>query len=145
VNIKEIYEIAMANVVAPDDDYLYRKICRQYSTLFHTPLHIVFTLPPDEVLKFVYEYQLEQLEEEDLDVAADRIVNPDDYKNDEEDFDQYVKDIENQEKAKHQKKEAERAKVRDNAHMSTESQSLGSKSGDSPVIRKYDSDGEGNN
>jgi len=138
MNIKEIYEIAMANVIAPDDDYMYRKVCRQYSTLFHTPLHIVFALPPDEVLKYVYEYQLEQLDEEDLDVAADKIVNPQDYQDDKESFDKYVKELEAEEKAKH------RAKTRDKANMPTKPQSLGMAPSDSPVIRKYDTDDEGN-
>jgi hypothetical protein len=54
--------------------------------------------------------------------------------------------MEAQEKAKLSKKEAERAKVRDSSHVETkEMQSLVSKPSDSPVIRKYDSDGEGNN
>jgi F420-0:gamma-glutamyl ligase len=98
MNHKEIYELALAAVIAPDDAAYYRKLCRQYSTLFHTPLPEVYALNPDEVLRDVYEHNLAQMEDEEIDVIADRIVSPEDYQEDE--VDQYVKDLEAREKAK---------------------------------------------
>ena len=133
MNIKEIFEIALSNVISPDDDYLYRKYCRQYSKLFSTPLHIVYELQPDLMLKTVYEYQLEQMEEEDLDLLADKTVNPDDYK--EEDFDKFVEELEQIEKAKAEAKKMKPVKAPVMNQASDEGQSL-----NKPVVRKYDED-----
>lgn len=135
MNIKEIYEIAVANVMSPDDDYLYRKVCRQYSSLFYTPLHEVYLLNPDEVLKQVYENMLEKMDEDDLDLAADKIINPEAYQDDADAFEAYARQLEEQERKRHQERLAK--------------QSLG-KAGkpavpatSSPVTRKYDIGDEG--
>lgn len=54
---------AIANKVNPTDVSMYREMCRRYSKMFHTPLHLVETLDPEHVLLNIYE---EQLEDTDL-------------------------------------------------------------------------------
>jgi hypothetical protein len=54
---------ALASVIYPDSEYLLRHIFRVYSETFHTPLHIVYELPIDEVLMHYYEHKFEQMDE----------------------------------------------------------------------------------
>jgi hypothetical protein len=50
----------------PDDwNAVYRRICRWYSTTFHTPLHEVFDLDEVFVLQSYYESYFEKMEEEE--------------------------------------------------------------------------------
>lgn len=48
---------AIQDAVNPTQESLYRLKCRDYSTIFHTPLHMVHTLDPLFVLKELYSHQ----------------------------------------------------------------------------------------
>jgi hypothetical protein len=52
---------AISSILNRTDLYIYRKICRWYSTTFHTPLHIVNSMPYDEILLHYYEHNYEKL------------------------------------------------------------------------------------
>lgn len=57
---------ALDAVLDPDDSYLYRKICRWYSTNFATPLHVVYELPLQLVLTNYFEASCEKIPHNDL-------------------------------------------------------------------------------
>lgn len=56
---EQVKTIALANVLDEDSAdswmYNYREICRQYSSKWHTPLHVVYSLPMEDVLLNYYE------------------------------------------------------------------------------------------
>jgi hypothetical protein len=56
--------LRMPERVSPD--YALRKIMREYSKAFHTPLHEVYDLPIEHVLRAYYEETFETLEDKDL-------------------------------------------------------------------------------
>lgn len=58
----------MPDEVSPD--YAVRKIMREYSKKFHTPLHVVYELPIEHVLRAYYEEVFEDLEDADLESEA---------------------------------------------------------------------------
>jgi hypothetical protein len=64
---KSLRILAMADVLKgePSAEYSLRKVFRWYSEKFHTPLHIVETLPLDFVMRHHYEAQYESLIESD--------------------------------------------------------------------------------
>ena len=77
--IKRVEEIvALRDVLLtrrrmPDEvstDYAVRKILREYSKKFHTPLHEVYELPIEHVLRAYYEEVFEDLEDKDLEDEA---------------------------------------------------------------------------
>lgn len=54
----------MADILIHSDMNFFRKVCRWYSTTFHTPLHIVMecvTIQWDEILLHYYESRLEDI------------------------------------------------------------------------------------
>lgn len=51
--------------INPTEETLWRSVERQYSKLFHTPLHLVCTLDPLYVLTSLYENKLEGLSVKD--------------------------------------------------------------------------------
>jgi hypothetical protein len=55
-----LYKAFLA-AIKPDGDARYRSICRWYSKTFHTPLHEVYDLAPEEVLEAHYEEILEEM------------------------------------------------------------------------------------
>lgn len=69
--------IALANVISQNDAYLYRKVCRDYSNKFSTPLHTVYTLPFHFVLIHFMESKIESLSENELRDLSQDIVGID--------------------------------------------------------------------
>lgn len=69
IEFKELLEFcqveAIANIVTPTEISVYRSLCRRYSEMFHTPLHIVMELDPEHVILNVYEKQSEEMDLED--------------------------------------------------------------------------------
>lgn len=69
MDFKEILEYcqaeAIANKLAPTEASVWRALCRTYSGLFHTPLHLVLEMDVEHVILNVYESQSENLDTED--------------------------------------------------------------------------------
>lgn len=69
---------AIASAVAPDEDSIWRSLCRTYSKTFHTPLNEVMAMSPRHVVLSVYEEQIEALDldkYENLEKLQDTIMN----------------------------------------------------------------------
>jgi len=72
---------AIASKMAPTEDSIYRSICRDYSEMFHTPLHQVLEMDPMHVVLNVYEKQAEGMDIEDyqkLELIMDTILGIED-------------------------------------------------------------------
>lgn len=52
---KDIQIMALADVINETDEFVMRRIMSWYSQTYHTPLHVVETLPFVEVLRWYYE------------------------------------------------------------------------------------------
>ena len=46
---------ALENAFLLDAEAIFKSLCRTYSSKFHTPLHVVYTLDPKEVIQAVLE------------------------------------------------------------------------------------------
>lgn len=57
---------ALASKFEPTEDSIFRSLCREYSKKFHTPLHVVYTLDPVDVIVNIYEDQLGDIDLDDL-------------------------------------------------------------------------------
>ena len=74
----ERYQIlALSAVLDSREDYLFRKVCRDYSSRFYTPLHEVYKLPFHFVLKNWMESQIESLNSDSLIQLAQDVVGLD--------------------------------------------------------------------
>lgn len=80
MGIKELIDYCQAEAVAsklhPTEESLWRLFCREYSKTFHTPLHLVLEMPPEEVLLHVYEERMDSdAWDEDTDEGLQRILD----------------------------------------------------------------------
>lgn len=77
-----VYSQALLDVINSDStEYVYRRDCRKYSSLFKTPLGEVFKLPYAKVLQNLYENHFESLaDQEDGEEAlihlAEKLLGP---------------------------------------------------------------------
>jgi primosomal protein N' len=97
-NIQYLYKSiqikAIEAVLDPDDTYSYRRICRWYSKTFHTPLQDVYKLDFEHVLSNYYESTFEEIPYNDLyDIAIEDFI-PELAEQNNEDAEQYAKDLE---------------------------------------------------
>jgi len=97
-NIQYLYKSiqikAIEAVLDPDDTYSYRRICRWYSKTFHTPLQDVYQLDFEHVLLNYYESTFEEIPYNDLyDIAIEDFI-PELAEQNNEDAEQYAKDLE---------------------------------------------------
>lgn len=97
-NIQYLYKSiqikAIESVLDSDDAYSYRKICRWYSKTFHTPLQDVYNLDFEHVLSNYYESTFEEIPYNDLyDIAIEDFI-PELAEQNNEDAEQYAKDLE---------------------------------------------------
>lgn len=69
VEFKELLETcrvgAISNKFNPTEESIWRSLCRLYSKLFHTPLHLALEMAPEHIVLNVYEHQIEDLDTED--------------------------------------------------------------------------------
>lgn len=72
----DIQVLALHAVVREDGDYNLRSVFRWYSKTFATPLHVVETLPIEDVLRHYFEAKYEDLEEEHLAAEIKRLATP---------------------------------------------------------------------
>lgn len=57
---------ALRDVLKQEGDYQMRSVFRWYSKVFHTPLHLVDSLPIEDILRAYYEEHYESLDEGEL-------------------------------------------------------------------------------
>jgi len=72
--LRNLKQIAMFSVVEKPADYIVRNIFRWFSKQFSTPLHIVETLPFEDVLVHYFESTYEELEEDERQVQIERLL-----------------------------------------------------------------------
>jgi len=112
IDLKELKEIALANVVDPTSEYLFRYVCRWYSKTFHTPLHVVITeLPLSEVLLAYFEEGYEMMDEDERFVEVMRAIDPSFDEQEEESIQKFIEMIEAEEKAKMLAKKGDKGKA----------------------------------
>jgi hypothetical protein len=65
---------ALSDKLAPSDQASWNYICREYSKIFHTPLHEVFKLSPEFVCLHIFAEQLSNVDiEENLELLQDKL------------------------------------------------------------------------
>lgn len=147
MNLRELKDIALANVSSPSTEYFYRYACRWYSKTFFTPLAEVYDMPADEVFLAYFEEGYERLSasedgQESMFVDMMKAIDPEYDEKEEESIQEFIEMIEAEEEAKVAKK----------AGKSGGMQSLQSKPvapQAEPVFKRYteavpqDADGEG--
>lgn len=69
---------AIANTLEGNELTVWRSICRSYSQKFHTPLHLVYDMDPEEVMLAEFEDQLDGFKEEDVESILEEIYMLDD-------------------------------------------------------------------
>jgi hypothetical protein len=100
MTFEELLDLATAEALAsrlePTEDYAWRKICRQYSKKFFTPLHEVFAMNPEEVALHVFEDTLETFDtDEHMEQLLDLIYtleDPEYAKHKEEEMQEFIND-----------------------------------------------------
>lgn len=106
-NLDKIYSIAISNVVdGLNQDYIYRKLTRAYSSKFNVSLQEARALPIDEVALDLYESYFEELDDEELDEAIERFLNPEHEESEEASIQEFIKQAEQEEAAKRAKKDS---------------------------------------
>jgi hypothetical protein len=110
--IDKLELLAIKSVALKDPEYFQRRICRYYSEKFHTPLMEVYSLP----WSFVFTNYIEHLIETNNDkesvynLAID-ICYPEKREEEEQEIEDWIKDIEAKEEAK---REARKKKMEEN-------------------------------
>ena len=106
-NVYEQLEILALHSVSTkkDPSYTYRKICRWFSKEFNTSLPQVIKLPVEFVLQNYYESQFESLPEKNLFNMMRHHADPDYVEDLEADDDEFIRQIEEEERLKEEAKE----------------------------------------
>jgi len=98
---------ALFDVLNKSNAYFFRRIVRWYSTTFHTPLHIVESLPWYEILQHYYESQYEKMNETELlELLQELIPALADQK--EKDMDDFMKEVMEMNQKAEEKKQAKK-------------------------------------
>lgn len=106
INFKDLLDacqaLALSAKLEPNEEAVWRSICRSYSKKFNTPLHVVLTLDPEHVILNHYEEQLEDIDaEEQAEQLLDIIYGLEDPEYEQqkrEELDSFIKEAEEQEK-----------------------------------------------
>ena len=89
---------AIASTLAPTEEALYRKACREFSEHFHTPLMDVYKLDPELVMLNNFERQMEDIDiDKNIDSILEeiyRIEDPDYEAHEEEDLQKFISKVE---------------------------------------------------
>lgn len=93
--IDKLELIAIKSILTNDPEYFHRKVCRYYSEKFHTPLVEVLNMP----WAFVFSNYLEHILEtnntkENIYEIATEICYPNRKKEEEEEFEEWVREVE---------------------------------------------------
>lgn len=110
INLRDLIDYCKAEAVAAKfyqtETADWRWFCRQYSKMFFTPLHLVKTLSPEEVVLAVFEEQLEKFDlskVEDLQALTEqvrRLEDPDYDENQERELQEFISAAEQFEEAR---------------------------------------------
>lgn len=108
IDLKDLLEFcqaqALANKLYPDDEALWRSICRDYSKTFSTPYHEVLDMPPELVMLAYYESQYDDVDvEENVDKMLDIIYgleDPEYSKQKKAEIDTFIEQAEEEERAR---------------------------------------------
>lgn len=133
-DILKLQEIALANVLNPDQPYFYRSVCRWYSEKFHTPLHQVFDLPMEFVFLNYFESITENQEEEELEVRCRKAIDPTYEESEEESIQDLIDMIQEEEKTG---KKPPKAKPKESLKNKGRKKPEVPSSQDTPVVRHY--------
>ena len=101
---------AIRAVLLNDREYFCRKVCRWYSTNFHTPLHDVYKLEWTFVLQQYYEKTLENLDYNDVYDLAVKDYVPEFADQEEKENREFAQSLIKEQKATLAKKEAKKQK-----------------------------------
>lgn len=74
--IDDIRASSMHAVVSGETGYTLRTIFRWYSKTFATPLHVVDTLPMEDVIRAYWEVQYEDMSDDERAVEIARLIEP---------------------------------------------------------------------
>jgi hypothetical protein len=105
-DFKEVLEtaqiLAIANKLSPNEESIYRSICREYSKRFNVPLTQVIELPIEKLLLDYYE---DQMDEVDVDEHIGKLMetiytieDPSYVVENEKDLEEFIKESEDEEK-----------------------------------------------
>lgn len=93
---------AIADALYAGEEANYRYICRQYSKTFFTPLHLVYSLDPEEVVRAYFEDQMDARDvDKEIDSLLDAIYELEDpnYTSEKrEELNDFIKEAEEQER-----------------------------------------------
>lgn len=104
VDLDKVYSIALSNVIdGTDNEYVYRKITRFYSQKFKVSLKEARALAIEEIALDLYESHLEEMDEEELDQAVERFLNPNFDQDEEASIQEFIKKVEQEEASKQKK------------------------------------------
>lgn len=106
---------AISNVLSPNNQYLYRKIARWYSSKFSTKLTEVYGLPMYEVILNYFEHRYEQMEEKDLVESLKWRFTPELAQDEEDDILDWIREIEEEEEVKEQYEKKKLAKQKESS------------------------------
>lgn len=106
MNLQDIVDcaraMAIADSLAAGEEANWRYICRHYSKTFHTPLHLVYELSPEEVIRAFFEDQMDSRDvEKELDTIMDSIYELEDPNYDaskREELTDFIKEAEEEER-----------------------------------------------
>lgn len=74
MDLRALQTLAMNAVVQEDEEYNLRYIFRWYSQRFHTPLHVVQSLPLYDILQHYYEVDYEAMEPHERQAEIKRLL-----------------------------------------------------------------------
>lgn len=86
---------AIKDSLLPDEETIWKSLCRSYSEKFHTPLHYVETMDPEKVIQTIFDSQHDKTDVfENIENILDTIYSiedPEYKKKKEENLDAFVK------------------------------------------------------
>jgi len=102
---------ALSDTIDFSDDYFYRKICREFSIKFNTPLLEVESLPQEYILQHYYENMHEDIELEDMPEIISETLNPQGSNEYEDEMQEWIDKSVREEADKKQKKQDDEIKL----------------------------------
>lgn len=108
ISLKQVQEIALGNVVQANYLYLQRKMCRWFSTTYHTPLSEVEAMPFFKVALTFYETQYDKMDEDERLEDMALAVNPNFEAEEEGEVQDFISRIEEEEENKRNKGKIEK-------------------------------------
>lgn len=136
MDIKKYKEIALANIINPNNEYYYRFVCRWFSKTFHTPLNQVYNMPIEEIFITYFEETYEKINntengESEIFTEMMMAIDPEFDSKEEESIQEFIEMIEKEESEKKRNKQSQKPKKAANSPTLNPPQ---------PVVRTYQDD-----